>query len=439
MGSQYGQTSFSGEDPGDSALRLRLREDHLVVPVVPGPRPRGGHPGPAPGQPGQVSGRPARPADPAADDTQTLPPVVAPAGPTAGGPMPPANGSAAPPARARQPEPPWGTVLATTLRLWSQRRRAAAGRRLGARQSGGRVLAVTILVAGLLAAGATAVAEGAPPAGQPAARQQAASQSPARKQPASRRARAALAAAAAVRAQAAAWVAGQVSGEAIVSCDPAMCAELQRHGLAAGRLLALGPHQSDPLGSDLVVATAAVRSEFGARLAGVYAPVRLARIGSGAARIDVLAVAPDGSAAYRAALAADLRARRTAGSQLARNPRVHMPASAGARVSAGAIDSRLLVALATLAALHPLSIVSFGPPPPGASPGVPVRSAVITGARGPHPGSPASLPALRAFLAAQRSPYLPASLRVVRAGQRGNGLAVRYPVPGPLGLLGPRS
>jgi hypothetical protein len=116
-----------------------------------------------------------------------------------------------------------------------------------------------------------------------------------------------------------------------------------------------------------------------------------------------------------------------------------MAASARARVSAGEIDSRLLVALATLAALHPLDIVSFGPPPPGASPGVPVRSAVVTGARGPHARSPAPLPALRAFLAAQRSPYLPSSLRPVRIGQRTDGLAVRYPVPGPLGLLGSRT
>ena len=80
-----------------------------------------------------------------------------------------------------------------------------------------------------------------------------------------------------------------------------MCAALQASGVAAGRLLVLGTSASDPLGSDLVVATPALRSEFGARLASVYAPVVIASFGSGAARIDIRAVAADGTAAYEAA------------------------------------------------------------------------------------------------------------------------------------------
>ncbi len=92
-----------------------------------------------------------------------------------------------------------------------------------------------------------------------------------------------LQAATAARTTAARWIAGQVSPSAIVACDPAMCAALQASGVAAGRLLVLGTSASDPLGSDLVVATPALRSQFGARLASVYAPVVIASFGSGAA------------------------------------------------------------------------------------------------------------------------------------------------------------
>ena len=41
----------------------------------------------------------------------------------------------------------------------------------------------------------------------------------------------ALAAGAAVRSRAAAWIAGQVSGYAMVACDPGMCAALQAQGI----------------------------------------------------------------------------------------------------------------------------------------------------------------------------------------------------------------
>jgi hypothetical protein len=72
-----------------------------------------------------------------------------------------------------------------------------------------------------------------------------------------------------VRDQAAAWVASEVSAGAIVSCDPVMCAVLGRHGFPAANLLVLGPGAPDPLGSGVVLATSAVRSMFGSRLATV--------------------------------------------------------------------------------------------------------------------------------------------------------------------------
>jgi hypothetical protein len=247
---------------------------------------------------------------------------------------------------------------------------------------------------------------------------------------------AALAGAAAARQQAAAWVASQANPDAIVACDPAMCAALQARGVPAGRLLVLTPARSDPLGSDRVLATAAVRSQFGTRLAGVYAPVTVAVFGSGAARIDVRTVAPDGAAAYLAALATDIRARKAAGALMLRNSHIHVAATARAALAAGEVDPRLLAALATLAHLHPLGITAFGSPGPGATAGVPLRSADITGAAPSGSRHPVSLSALMAILQAQRPPYLPSSLEIVRIPPGGAVLRIGYPVPSPLGLLG---
>jgi hypothetical protein len=54
---------------------------------------------------------------------------------------------------------------------------------------------------------------------------------------------------------------------------------------------------------------------------------------------------------------------------------------------------------------------------------------------GGSPG-PVSLQALMTILQAQRSPYLPSSLKIVRIPARGSVLRIEYPAPSPLGLLG---
>jgi tetratricopeptide (TPR) repeat protein len=257
--------------------------------------------------------------------------------------------------------------------------------------------------------------------------------------------------ASAVRQQAAAWVAGQVSRSAIVACDPAMCSELQEQGFPAGDLLMLGAAAGDPLGSDVVVATSAVRSEFGGRLADVYAPTVLARFGARGTRIDIRVIAPDGTGAYRAALAADLGARRQAGAQLLRNPRISVTPGARQQLSGGTVDSRLLITLATLAGQGRVRILSFGRPAPGASAAVPLRSAVITGPAAPgaapgasrvvasrrtgRAGGGASLSPVLAFLRTQRPPYLAAVIRVIRLPGGQPGVRIGYPSPSPLGLL----
>jgi hypothetical protein len=274
---------------------------------------------------------------------------------------------------------------------------------------------------------------------------------------------------AAVRGQAAAWVARQASADAIVACDPAMCAALQAHRIPPANLLVLRPSSGDPLGSDLVLATPAVRSQFGGRLASVYAPVVIASFGSGGLRIDVRAVAPDGAAAYRAALAADLAARRGAGRELLRNPRIGVSPPARADLAAGRVDARLLLMLAAVVSVEPVRITAFTDAGPGAAPGVPLRTAeltvparspatpgaapgatpaAVTGANtgagagtGATPGA-APLAALRAiltFVRAQRPPYRPARAVIVRGAAGPPRLSVQFGAPSPAGLIQSRT
>ncbi len=235
-----------------------------------------------------------------------------------------------------------------------------------------------------------------------------------------------------VRRETAAWVARQVSPSAIVACDPVMCTALQAQGLAPQNLLTLQPAASDPLGSDVVVATAAVRSQFGSRLASVYAPTVIASFGSGAARIDVRAVAADGAAAYEAALTSDRLARRAAGAQLLGNRRITAVPAAARELAGGQVDSRLLIMLAAIAARYPMHIVAFGAPAPGASPDVPLLTVDVTGTTAQ---SAAELRQVQTLLRAQLPPYHPLHVQVLApAGQ--TTLRIDFGAPSPLGLLG---
>ncbi len=196
--------------------------------------------------------------------------------------------------------------------------------------------------------------------------------------------------AALVRHQAAAWVRGQVSRSAIIACDPAMCSALAADGIATGSLLVLGPEGSaSPLGSNLVVATAAVRGLLGTRLAGVYAPLVLASFGAAGTLIQVRVVAPDGSAAYLRALRSDRLARRAAAAQLLSNRHLVVTAAARRQLSDGSVDARVLTTLAALAQLRPLRVVAFAGPGPGASADAPLSTVVLTTA-GPASGGPAT-------------------------------------------------
>ena len=149
----------------------------------------------------------------------------------------------------------------------------------------------------------------------------------------------------------------------------------------------LGTGASGPLSSDLLVATAAVRQEFGARLASVYAPDVLASFGTGSAQVAIRVVAPDGAAAYTASLRADQAARVSAGKQLLRNPRIHVSAPALPALADGQVDARLLTVFAALATLHSVRVLGFAAAPAGASPGLPLRTAVPRARRAGHPAA----------------------------------------------------
>jgi hypothetical protein len=226
--------------------------------------------------------------------------------------------------------------------------------------------------------------------------------------------------AAGAQARAAAWITAQVSGNAMVACYARMCAALQEQGVAAGRLMPLRSAAASPLGASVLVTS----QSAGGQLANRYAPALIASFGSGGTRVEVRAVEPGGVPAYRAALRADIAARRAAGSQLLRNPRIRFSGPGAAQLRASEVDTRLLATLATLASQHSFRVTAFG----DAAPGAPLLFREVT-----ISGIGRSLPTALAMVRAQNPPYLPA--RIAVTGQ--TGLSIEFAAPSPLGLLSP--
>jgi hypothetical protein len=239
----------------------------------------------------------------------------------------------------------------------------------------------------------------------------------------------------AARNAAAAWIAGQVGRNTIVSCDPVMCSVLQSHGYPVGNLDVLGPNAPDPLDSGVIVATDVLRSQFGSRLTSVYAPVIMGSFGTGSARVEVRVVAPDGAPVYLSQLSADVSARKSLGATLLRDPKIASEPAARSELASGQVDPRLLLTISTMSALHPLSIVSFSGAAPGATPGVPLRDAVLLGGIGGSSSSASGLAAMASFLRGQQPPYLPAVVQTVRLPTGEHALRVQFAAPAPLGLI----
>ena len=343
-----------------------------------------------------------------------------------------------PAAAARgRPNPPWSQVAATTLRLWFERHshsrngkarngraRNGTARNGRARQQPARerrfVLALSAIAAMALGALVTLALT------QPASK----SASPQPSFAAHDTTSAQLQAAAVNRTHAATWIEQQILPSAIIGCDAEMCSALEAAGVSAGRLYVFTPSTPDPLNATVVVATLALRNQFGPRLASVYAPLLIAAFGTGAEQVGVRVVEPGGTAAFEATLNSDLQARISAGQQLLTNK--HLDASPQARTAllGGMVDPRLLVTLSALAAKIPVQLILFDDSSPGASPEVPLRSAEISAS------TDAGLAAIMGFLAAQRSDYQPSNYRKITIQDGRSVVAVQFDAPGPLGLNG---
>lgn len=304
-------------------------------------------------------------------------------------------------------EPSWGRVLATTLRLWLLRQVTVRRWRTVGGVAAAAVLTVAALALSGVFSGTAAPAARAASTPSPArATAHPSAADPSAAQPT-------IAQPSPVQAAAATWIASQLSSDAIISCDPAMCTALQGQGVTAARLMPLKPGAPDPHGATVVVTSDPAASQ--------YAPAVIASFGSGATRISVRATEPGGAAAYETALRADQTARTSAGSQLLRNKRIHFTAADAAQLRAGRVDARLLATLAALSSQYPFSVTAFG----DASPGVAAlyRGATITAAS-------KDLTAALALLQAQVPPFLPAQAGIVNAA-----LSIGYAAPSPLGLL----
>jgi hypothetical protein len=230
----------------------------------------------------------------------------------------------------------------------------------------------------------------------------------------------------ATRDEAAAWVARQISSSATVSCDPVMCSALKAHGVQ--NVLTLEPKASDPAGS-IVVATALIRSEFAS--VATYAPAVIASFGTGNARIDIRQAAPDGPAAFQKALQTDLQQRKQVENSLDGNLQIVASSTARRQLADGQVDARLSELIEAIAGTlpQPVHILSFGDLGPGATAGIPLRSATLI-------GSVATLRATLAFALGQTGLIHPSRAQLATLdGQR--VLIVEFTAPIPLELFNP--
>ena len=307
--------------------------------------------------------------------------------------------------------------------------RLLAGRPARRWRLAGVLIAIVVVLAALVATAVFHAGSGTPNAGASAAN---GSQT--------------IASEAATRGRAVTWILSQVGRNIVVACDAVVCNDLAQHGFPAGDLNVLQPTATDPYGSEVVVASEDVRSQFGSKLAAVYAPELIASFGAGTNRIDIRVIAQSGPTAFRAAVSKDALARKQAGAELVANKKITIAGSAASQLTSGQVDLRLETAIAFLAVKQPLDILGFGTSAPGAGPGVPLRFAYLAESdAASHLSASQYLSSLLAGLHALRPPYVPLSETSVSAtsvsatsAQLPGGqtvLRVEFAAPSPAGLL----
>jgi hypothetical protein len=237
--------------------------------------------------------------------------------------------------------------------------------------------------------------------------------------------------------QAARWVDAQVSHAVIVACDKAMCDALAAAGFPGRHLKHIWPDAAYPSHAQVVVVTAAVERQFGAKRNADMAPPVLARFGTGNTAITIRVIAPHGAAKLKDKLKANQRQLRSAGAGLV-NSR-HITASPLARklLLAGRVDPRLMVVLTAVASVHPIDIVSFNANASGISPGIQYRTADLA------PNAPAArmsaadyLKFLTNTLAAEPGVYHPLTDGMTSNSSGQSVFRITFSAPSPLNLLG---
>lgn len=207
-----------------------------------------------------------------------------------------------------------------------------------------------------------------------------------------------------------------------------MCRALKADGVPGGDLLVLNSSASNPLNSQLIVATAIIRAKLGSRLTSVYAPAVIASFGSGAARVDVRAVAQKGPAHYWSAFTADFQQRKQTGSEMSAFTTIEESTLARHQLALGLVDSRLMLDIGSLVGLgYRFDIVKFGDPSPGATAGMPVRSAILA-------ANAAVLQSMLTSITARGWPYDPEQARMTKVNGRSQ-LVIEFGAPSPMGIL----
>ncbi|MGN6796281.1 MAG: hypothetical protein ACTHJW_28165 [Streptosporangiaceae bacterium] len=236
---------------------------------------------------------------------------------------------------------------------------------------------------------------------------------------------------------AARWVATQVSHEAVVACDSAMCDALAAAGFPGQHLKHIAPNAPYPGQAQVVVVTPVVERQFGFARNAQMAPPVLARIGNGKTAILIRVVAPQGEAKLKDQLKANQRQLRAAGAGLLSKRWITASPTAKKLLLSGGVDARLIVVLTAIASLHPIHIVSFNAGAAGVSPGVQFRTAELAET---NPAARMNRADYLRFLFraidAQPGIYHPLTFGIADGSTGQKIFRITFSAPSPLNLLG---
>jgi hypothetical protein len=150
-------------------------------------------------------------------------------------------------------------------------------------------------------------------------------------------------------------------------------------------------------------------------------------------RIDIRQASQGGPAAFEKALQTDEQGRKTVENTLANSLQIVATSRARKELVGGQVDARLGTLIEGMATElpQPVHILAFGDLAPGATAGLPLRSATLV-------GSLPTLRALRTFALAQKGNYCPTYTDLTKVGKQ-HVLVVEFNAPIPLELFNPPS